>query len=109
MDYRYMRFFSSQQSATNGYYLAAFDDNGLISSQKDYRFESSYHLLDARLFGLSYADYLLYCVKKYNAVLGGRNGYCYPMFKEITDCQKFCKVLNDKFKGFLNESGLLDN
>lgn len=106
MDYRYMRFFSSQKSATNNYYLAAFDDDGLISHQKGYRFESTYHILGARLLGLSYADYLLYCVKKYNATLGGRNGYCYPMFKDITDCQRFCKVLDDEFKKFLIKSGL---
>ena len=107
MDFRYRRFYSPQQSMSNNYYLASFDDDGLLSGQEGYHFDSSYHVLDARLLGLSYADFLLYCVKKYNATLGGRNGYCYPMFKDITDCQKFCRVLDDEFKKFLVKSGLV--
>lgn len=103
-----MRFFYPVKNMTDDYYLAGFDDNEIFKDRPDFSYSSSYHVLDARLVGLSYPDYLLWCVKNYKATLGGKRGYCYPMFKDITDCQKFCTMLNNKFKDFMKQSGLFE-
>ena len=103
-----MRFFAPQKNMTDDYFLAAFIDNDIFKERPDFNYGSSYHVLGARLIGLPYADYLLWCVKNFKATLGGKRGYCYPMFKDIADCQKFCTMLNNKFKDFMRKSGLFE-
>lgn len=59
----------------------------------------SYHVVCARMLGFSYPDYLKYC-KANGATLRGRDGYCYPVFNNISDCQKICKLVNSGLKQF---------
>lgn len=107
-DYNLMRFFAPQECISYNGFMPVFLDNDVLRDKEGFNFNSSYHVLDARLIGLSYPDYLLWVVKNYNAKLGGKGGYCYPYFEKITDCQKFCRVLEEKFRDFLKLSGLLE-
>ena len=107
-NFNLLRFFCPQKNLTEDYYICVFLDNDIFKDKPDFNYGSSYHVLGARLMGLPYPDYLLWCVKNYNAQLGGKNGYCYPMFKKIEDCQKFCTFMNNKFKEFIKLSGLLE-
>lgn len=86
---------------TDGQYLAAIDsidfisDNGLI-------FDGSFHVIGARLMGLSYPDYLRYLRSK-GATLKGKTGYTYAYFKDKDKCQKVCDVLNTKAAELTNK------
>lgn len=55
----------------------------------------SYNIIAARLFGLSYPDYLRYVRKNFNATLLGRNGYSWYCFKNKQDCARLVNLLNN--------------
>ncbi len=58
----------------------------------------TYHTVAARLFGLSYAEFMRMVRDKYNAELVGRSGgYIYYTFKEKVDCDKLTKELNKRW------------
>ena len=69
--------------------------------------QGSYNVLQARLLGLSYPDYLQFCRANYNGILRGREGYSYCLYKEKSDCQKVCQLINkewNKVENFLKEN-----
>lgn len=74
-----------------------------------YDFRSSYHILGARLFGMPYADYLLYCVKTYNAMLRGKVGWCHLAFKTRDECDKLCRDLEKEWDKVLKNLDLKYN
>lgn len=57
----------------------------------------SYNLLAARLFGLSYADYLRMVRDNYGAVLNGREGYIIFTIQDKTQAEKLVKELNRRW------------
>ena len=59
--------------------------------------DSSWNLLYARLFGLSYPEFLRYIRDTYNATLWGKSGYICFYFKERVDAQQFISVANRRF------------
>lgn len=66
--------------------------------------QGSYHILAARLFGLTYAEYLRYVRDNYNATLHGKDkGYIWYSFKDIKDAHKLQKDLFVKWIEFKNE------
>lgn len=58
----------------------------------------SYNVIQARLLGFTYPDYLRYCRAKHKGTLRGRTGYSYVVFKDKKDCLDVCKLLNNEWK-----------
>lgn len=59
----------------------------------------SYHILEARLLGLSYPDYLKYCVMN-GATLSGRLGFPHAVFKNKRDAERVCNLVNSEWEKF---------
>lgn len=57
-------------------------------------FSGSYNVLQSRVLGLTYPQYLKLCMSKFNGELRGRAGYSYCTFKNKTDCKNVCAILN---------------
>lgn len=64
-------------------------DNGIV-------YRSSYHVVGARLLGLSYPNYLRY-LQSCGGELKGREGYSFVYFKDKAACQKVCKELQKRW------------
>lgn len=58
--------------------------------------------LYARLFNLSYPDFLRMVRDKYHATLFGKIGYIAFYFTKKEDCDKFVKDSNKRFKEWTN-------
>lgn len=58
---------------------------------------TNYNAIDARLFGLSYPDYLKFCVKNYNGRIEGKK--CFPIvkFDNPKDCDRLVAELNRRW------------
>lgn len=54
----------------------------------------SYNVVAARLFGMSYSDFLKYARDNYNATITGNVGYSYLTFNNSADCDKLVNELN---------------
>lgn len=63
--------------------------------------DSSWLILLARLFNLSYPNFLRFVRDKHNATLWGKDGYISFYFKERKDAQFFAKIANDRIKLWL--------
>lgn len=57
----------------------------------------SYNVIQARLFGLSFPDYLRFVRDKYHATLVGRAGYTYFVFNNSADCDALVAELNKRW------------
>ena len=59
---------------------------------------TSYHIFQSRIFGLTYANYLKMLRDNYNAIIIGK-GHRYPVayFKNIEDINKIIYELNKRF------------
>lgn len=58
----------------------------------------SYNVIQARLFGLSFPDYLRFVRDKYHATLVGKSGYTYFIFTNSADCDALVKELNRRWE-----------
>jgi len=58
----------------------------------------SYNVFAARLLGLNYADYLMYCRDIEKAILKGKKGYALPLWKTKTDAKNLLTELNKRWK-----------
>lgn len=57
----------------------------------------SYNIIQARLFNISYADYLRLCRDDFGATLIGKNTYYpVPYFKNKLAAEAICKTLNSR-------------
>ena len=56
----------------------------------------SYGILAARLMGLSYPNYLLYCQSK-GGTIKGRVGFPYVVFKEKVKAEEICSRINSEW------------
>ena len=88
------------QLIADKYYSICFIGHEIFTkgkNSKDFNFTSSYHILGARLLGLSYPDYLTYC-QSTGARLRGRNGYTYPVWESSSAAQMVVKELEKQWK-----------
>lgn len=65
--------------------------------KKDFCCKSSYHVIGARLLGLSYPDYLRYC-RTLGAELRGVQGYSFPVWKTSAGTEKLISQLKGELK-----------
>ena len=65
--------------------------------------QGSYNVIAARLFGLTYPNFLRYAREKYNATITGRGGYSYLTFKNSADCDRLVKELNRRWDLVMKE------
>lgn len=67
----------------------------------------SYNVIQARILGFTYPDYLRYCRANHSGTIRGREGYSYCVYKEKSNCAAVCKILNDEWQKFIsNVKGL---
>ena len=85
--------FYNGETLTNSYRTIRFLDHDFIGFKK----LGSFNVIQARLFGLSYPDYLRMLRSEYNATLCGKQGYSYAIFKDSKDCDRICKELNKRW------------
>lgn len=97
-----MRAFDVRLNVDGDYYMIAIGEGYDLFKFKGYHYTSSYHVLNARLLGLSYPDYLHYC-QSMGAILKGKTGYCYPVWKEKKDCKKVADLIEKQWNIFLSE------
>jgi hypothetical protein len=57
----------------------------------------TYNAVAARLFGMTYPEFLRYAREKYNATITGATGYSYLTFKNSADCDRLVKELNRRW------------
>lgn len=88
--------FTVGRTTDDKFYMLRFEIDDEISDRPEFEFRSSYHVLDARLLGLSYPDYLKFCSSK-GAKLRGRKGYTYPIWEKEKDCKEICQLLNKEW------------
>ena len=77
----------------------AFNGHNLIGSIK----AGSYNVIMARLFGLTYPNFLRFARKYYNGTIIGKQGYSYITFKNSSDCDRLVKELNSRWDRLLKE------
>lgn len=65
-------------------------------SDNNIKFHSSYHVVGARLMGLSYPNYLRY-LQSCGGKLKGKEGYAFVYFESTAACQKVCKDLQKRW------------
>lgn len=63
----------------------------------------SYNILKARLFNISYTDYLKMARSLYGAKLKGKTGYITEYFTTETNAKAMCKELNARLNKALKE------
>ena len=71
----------------------SFHDHDYIGGIK----AGSYNVIQARLFGLSFPDYLRFVRDKYHATLVGKAGYTHFVFNNSADCDALVKELNRRW------------
>ena len=78
-------------------YKCVFTDK-LWEELKTGNMRSSWLVLYARLWGLTYAQFLRYVRQEYNATLCGRNSlYIHFFFYSKSDCERFISDCNSRF------------
>lgn len=63
----------------------------------------TYNAVAARLFGMTYPEFLRYAREHYNATITGATGYSYLTFKDSADCDRLIKELNRRWDCMLKE------
>lgn len=58
---------------------------------------ASFNVIMARLFNLSYPDFLRMCRDKYGATLKGKRGFTYPVFHNTKNCDALVRELNKRW------------
>ena len=100
-----MKGFELYKTADDKYYRIGFVGHDAIKNLEE-NYTSSYYVLAARLLGLKYDDFLIFC-RAHGAKLRGKTGYCFPIWKEETRAQEVIKILNKEWK--ILESFLKEN
>lgn len=98
------KYFTPFQSM-DGYYIVGFDAGDIFHGLK-LDFRSSYHVLGARLLGMTYGDFMLYFAKNFNGQIHGKKGYSHLGFKDRHDCQKLCDLLEKQWKRVIKDTDL---
>lgn len=96
-----MKFFPRENP--DGYWQPAIDE---IPFAREGQLKGSVNVFEARLLGLSYPDFIQYCRANHHGALQGRAGYSHCVYKDKSDCQAICKILNEqwnKIEKFLKE------
>lgn len=87
-----MKFRPTEMASCNDWMIGIDEVDWLNGNQ----FCSSFHVLEARLFEMTYPDYLRY-LRANGAELRGKQGYTVAAFKNKADCQKICTMLNKEW------------
>lgn len=87
-----MRAFKVGETCCEGEYMVRLEDSmyELMGKQS-----GSFNILAARLLDFTYPDYLRYVRQNHNAVLKGKRGYSYAIYKDKKDCTDVVTLLND--------------
>lgn len=99
-----MKAFTTSSNFDDSYVFIGFNPE-LVCNKEGFKFTSSYHVLAARLLGLSYPDFLKYSQSK-GAKLRGRKGYCFPVWDKTADkkgMQEIIRQLNANWDTFIKE------
>lgn len=99
-----MKAFVASSNFNDSYVFIGFNSE-LMCKKEGFKFASSYHVLEARLLGFSYPDFLRYCQSK-GAKLRGREGYCFPVWDRAADkkgMQEILKQLNTNWDTLLKK------
>lgn len=90
-----MRAFMVSEACNEGEYMVRLTDEmfSLMGCQS-----GSFNIVAARILGFSYPDYLRYVRDNYNAVLKGKQGYSYAIYKDRKDCVAVVTLLNDTWR-----------
>lgn len=91
-----MKFYAAERS--NGGYMVGVDEMTWVS-ENNIKFHSSYHVIGARLLGLTYVDYLHY-LESLGGTIRGRQGYAFVSFKDKAAVQKVCDELQKRWNEF---------
>lgn len=81
---------------SNGYAIQL-EEDFLASIGGMKKNESSVHYFPCKLLGLKYDEYLRLCRDQFNARIEGSKGpYVWAVFNDKKDCDKLCKILNER-------------
>ena len=89
-----MKGFKVDTSANDKYFIV-FD--GYAALPETLPYTSSYLLLQARLLGLSYPDYLRFCQSK-GGKLKGKTGYTIVLWEDKKQCQEVCNLIEKEWQ-----------
>lgn len=94
-----MKVFSSRTTADEKHLIIEVNLPEPFSERVGPHFESSYHVLCARVLGLSYKDFLHYCYYQ-KAEIVGKKGYTHPIWKieDASKIEEVIKTLNSNWK-----------
>ncbi len=91
-----MKVFENAESLTNAKLRRVAITLEIWEQEPDLRCDTTYNVIFARLFNLSYVDFLKYAVKHYNAtIINGK--YPYLVFTDSKDCDAIVKELNKRW------------
>lgn len=89
--------FSTESMISIGYYRIAF--NQWFYEMISIPIETSYNVFLARIFSLTYAEFMRFARDNFNATLVGKHGgYITPIFKNKNDCDAFVQEINNRWK-----------
>lgn len=90
-----MRAFKVEETCNEGEYMVRLTDEmfSLMGCQS-----GSFNIVAARILGFSYPDYLRYVRQNHNAILKGKDGYSYAIYKDRKDCVAVVTLLNDAWR-----------
>lgn len=90
-----MRAFMVSEACNEGEYMVKLTDEmfSLMGCQS-----GSFNIVAARILGFSYPDYLRYVRDNHNAILKGKQGYSYAVYRDRKDCVAVVTLLNDTWR-----------
>jgi hypothetical protein len=98
-----MTYFHVRDSISVKNHKAIFLDENIYETINT-RIDGSYNILYARIFGLTYPEFLKMVRDLYNATLYGRGqGYTIFTFENLYDAQKFANECNIRWRELINK------
>lgn len=88
-----MKAFKVTDGVDNDTYMVGLEDE-IYKLITPYYLNGSYNIIEARVLGFSYPNYLRFVRDNYNATLKGNAGYSYAIYKNRNDCYDIVKLLN---------------
>ena len=92
-----MKVFENAETLTNGNLRRIAITAEIWEQEPELKCDTTYGIIFARLFNLSYVDFLKYAVKNYNATIVDSK-YPYIVFTNSKDCDALVKELNKRWE-----------
>ena len=92
-----MKVFENAETLTNAKMRRVAITAEIWEQEPELKCDTSYSVVLARLFNLSYVDFLKYAVKHYNATIVNCK-YPYIIFSNSADCDALVKELNKRWE-----------